>query len=243
MAKSSENPPELPEGIPRRTINSFVKRDGRITARQKAALDSQFEKWGLEADLRNDDNWLFDWSNVFGNSVAPTVEIGIGNGENLVTQAAANPDKNYLGIEVYRAGIGRALAEATEQNLTNLRVICDDAVETISRRFSSNSVAEFWLFFPDPWHKKRHHKRRIVQPDFADLLANKLVDNGVFHMATDWEPYAEHMLEVMENHNAFSSLNNSKIITDRPVSRIETHFEKRGLRKGHKVGDLIYRKC
>lgn len=233
---------DLPQGVRARTITSFVKRDGRVTEKQHYALENGFPQWGLDADIHSPENWQFDWAEIYGNQQAPIVEIGIGNGDNIVAQAAANPDKNYLGIEVYKTGIGRALIGVEKHQLKNLRLICDDAVEVMTRRIADNSVGGLWLFFPDPWHKTRHHKRRIIQTEFVTLAASKLQSEAIFHMATDWEPYAAHMLKVMEAHSAFSNINGNGVIAARPESRIETHFERRGIRRGHKVGDLLYRR-
>ncbi|MDD9892449.1 MAG: tRNA (guanosine(46)-N7)-methyltransferase TrmB [Gammaproteobacteria bacterium] len=235
---------------PHRVVRSFVTRDGRLTPSQQKALDELFPKWGLDPKLRDDRKqepgdgleWHFDWAEIFGRETAPVFEIGFGNGENLAEQAEKNPDKDYVGIEVYRVGVGRLLNQIEQRGLSNLRVICADAVEVLNHRVAPESLSALWLFFPDPWHKKRHHKRRIVQPAFADLVASKVTPSGIWHLATDWVPYAEHMLEVLEAHSAWENTAGPGQKVPPPDNRIETHFEKRGLRKGHEVADLVYKR-
>jgi tRNA (guanine-N7-)-methyltransferase len=225
-----------------RQIRSFVRRDGRITPGQSAALEQLFPVWGLEPDIHSSDQWTFDWAEIFGNDKPPVFEIGFGNGGNLLRQAAARPGDNFVGIEVYRSGCGQVLMEAKKSGLENIRVICEDAVQVLSKRVADQSLSETWLFFPDPWHKKRHNKRRIIQPDFAALVASKLLDGGLFQMATDWAPYAEHMLETMNASPSFANTNSKNSYIPRPDNRILTHFEQRGLNKGHEVADLLYQK-
>lgn len=225
-----------------RQIRSFVRRDGRITPGQEAALEELFPVWGLEPDIHSDDEWTFDWAEIFGNDKPPVFEIGFGNGGNILRQAAARPEDNFVGVEVYRSGCGQVLMEAKKSGLENVRVICEDAVQVLMKRVADQSLSETWLFFPDPWHKKRHNKRRIVQADFAALVASKLGKQGLFQMATDWAPYAEHMLEVMNAAPDFENANVDNGYIDRPDNRILTHFEQRGLNKGHEVADLLFRK-
>lgn len=235
---------------PHRVVRSFVTRDGRLTPSQQKALDELFPLWGLDpklADGRNPDagdgkEWQFDWAEIFGRKGAPVLEIGFGNGDNLAEQAEKNPDINYVGIEVYRVGVGRLLNHIQQRRLTNLRVMCADAVEVLNHRVADGSLSALWLFFPDPWHKKRHHKRRIVQTAFAGLVADKVHKDGIWHLATDWVPYAEHMLEVLEAHPQWENTAGAGKTLPPPDNRIETHFEKRGLRKGHVVSDLVYRR-
>lgn len=234
---------------PHRVIRSFVTRDGRLTPSQQKALDELFPLWGLDpklADERKGEagdglSWQFNWDEIFGRPSAPILEIGFGNGENLAEQAANNPDQDYVGIEVYRVGVGRLLNQIQQRGLSNLRVICADAVEILNHRIADHSLSALWLFFPDPWHKKRHHKRRIVQTAFADLVARKVRQEGIWHLATDWTPYAEHMIEVLEAHPQWQNTAGKGVIVPPPANRISTHFEKRGLRKGHQVADLLYR--
>lgn len=225
---------------PHRPVRSFVTRDGRLTPSQQRAIDELFPLWGLDPKLNDNASWQFDWSEIFDQPGKPIFEIGFGNGDNLAEQADRNRDQNYVGVEVYRVGVGRLLNQIEKRGLTNLRVLCADAVEVLNRRIANHSLAALWLFFPDPWHKKRHHKRRIVQTAFADLVASKVEPNGFWHLATDWVPYAEHMLEVLEAHPQWQNTAGAGKILPRPDNRIETHFERRGLKKGHEVADLVY---
>ena len=176
-------------GVYIRKIQSFVKREGRLTKGQEKAIESNWETMGLEHK-----SGLLNMNEVFERSAPVVLEIGFGMGKSLVTMAKNEPDKDFIGIEVHRPGIGACLADAQEQGVTNLRVYEHDAVEVLADCIADGSLSRMQLFFPDPWHKKRHHKRRIVQPEFVEKLRGKLAIGGVFHMATDWENYAEHML-------------------------------------------------
>ena len=172
-------------------VKSFVKREGRLTKAQEKALEDHWPTKGIdyaEAPL--------SLSEIFGRSAPVVVEIGFGMGKSLVEMAANAPEKDFIGIEVHRPGVGACLAEASEQGVENLRVMDHDAVEVLKNMIPDGSLSRLQLFFPDPWHKKRHHKRRIVQPEFVELVRTKLAIGGCFHMATDWEQYAEHMLDV-----------------------------------------------
>jgi len=178
---------------------------------------------------------------LFPNKNPITLEIGFGDGVSLATMAAKAPQQNFIGIEVHRPGVGRLLHLIEENNLSNLRVMDDDAVEIIKNRIPNGSLNRVQLFFPDPWHKKRHNKRRIVQDDFVKLISSKLNAKGVFHLATDWQEYAEHMAEVMEASIEFQSQANQPY-SSKPESRPTTKFETRGLKLGHGVWDLLYEK-
>lgn len=226
---------------PHRQVRSFVTRDGRLTPSQQRAIDELFPLWGLDPQTEQAEEWHFDWSEVFTQPGNPVFEIGFGNGDNLAEQADLNRDKNFVGVEVYRVGVGRLLNQIEKRGLTNVRVICADAVEVLNRRIADHSLSALWLFFPDPWHKKRHHKRRIVQTAFADLIARKVEADGIWHLATDWVPYAEHMMEVLEAHPRWFNTAGAGKTLPPPENRIETHFERRGLKKGHKVADLVFR--
>lgn len=219
-----------------RPVRSFVLRQGRLTKGQELALETVWPEYGIERGESQ-----LDLSSLFVNDAPITLEIGFGDGVSLATMAKAEPHRNFIGIEVHRPGVGRLLHLIQEHNLSNVRVMDDDAVEIIKKRIPENSLDRVQLFFPDPWHKKRHNKRRIVQPEFVALIASRLKQNGVFHMATDWEPYAEHMAEVMEASEQFSSLAD-KPFSPKPESRPETKFERRGLKLGHGVWDLLYRR-
>ena len=225
------------EGRVMRRVRSFVRRQGRLTKHQEEALESEWAEMGI--DFVNEP---FDFAKLFNNSNPVTLEIGFGMGTSLVTMAAQNPDQNFLGIEVHAPGVGACLASAKEENITNLRVMCHDAIEVLDFMIPNGSLAMVQLFFPDPWHKAKHNKRRIVQVPFAEKIRSKLIDGGVFHMATDWQPYAEHMLEVMTSVAGYENVSTSGDYVPRPESRPETKFEKRGQRLGHGVWDLMFKR-
>lgn len=218
-----------------RTIRSFAKRSGRLTASQKRALDELRHQHCIPFQKS-----VTDFSSYFNKEQPLIIEIGFGNGDSLASMAQANPDYNYLGIEVYTAGIGRCLLHIEKQDLTNLKLIEHDAVEVINHMIADNSVHGFQIYFPDPWHKKRHHKRRLVQPPFITLLCSKLKSNGFIHCATDWEHYAEQMLTVLSD-NA-SLINKYQGFAPRPHWRPLTKFEKRGENLQHQVWDLLFEK-
>jgi len=216
-----------------RRIRSFVKREGRLTPGQETAIKAGWPLYGLDSTALVDPNTLFTNNNPI------TLEIGFGNGESLATMAANNPDKNFIGIEVHRPGVGHLLRIVLEKKLTNVRIFDTDAIEVLQHAIPNRSLDCVQLFFPDPWHKKRHHKRRIVQTDFLDLIHSKLKIGGQFHAATDWENYAEHILSTLRGHHGF--LNSSKEdYAKRPQHRPLTKFENRGLRLGHGVWDIIF---
>jgi tRNA (guanine-N7-)-methyltransferase len=221
----------------RRRIRSFVRREGRLTPGQERALNELLPRYGVA-----EDDGIIDLDALFGRCAPRTLEIGFGDGESLASMAAAEPEVDFLGLEVHRPGVGRLLQRLEEQGLGNVRVIGQDAVEVLEKRIADASLDRVLLFFPDPWHKKRHHKRRILNPEFADLLARKIRSGGVFHAATDWRDYAEQMLEVMDACAGFDNINGPGRYAARPEYRIETKFERRGRRLGHGVWDLLYRR-
>lgn len=221
----------------RRGIRSFVQRAGRITEGQRRALAELWPRYGIEAGEEP-----IDLEAAFGRRAPVTLEIGFGDGESTVALAGQHPERNLLGIEVHPPGVGHCLLLAERAGLTNLRVISQDAIEVLARRLPDACLDEVLLYFPDPWPKKRHHKRRIVQPEFVALLARKLAPGGVFRLATDWAPYAEHMLEVMSASADFENLSPSGDWVERPSSRPITRFERRGGRLGHVVRDLAFRR-
>ncbi|EPL6456616.1 MULTISPECIES: tRNA (guanosine(46)-N7)-methyltransferase TrmB [Providencia] len=223
------------DGRVMRRVRSFVRRQGRLTKRQEDALEKEWAEMGI--DFINEP---FDFAKVFNNSNPVTLEIGFGMGASLVTMASHNPQQNFLGIEVHAPGVGACLASAKEENVSNVRVMCHDAIEVLDCMVPNGSLAMVQLFFPDPWHKAKHNKRRIVQAPFAEKIRSKLAVGGVFHMATDWEPYAEHMLEVMKSVEGYKNLSPTGDYVPRPESRPETKFEKRGQRLGHGVWDLMF---
>lgn len=223
------------EGRALRRIRSFVRRQGRLTKGQQLALDTYWPVMGVEFTSEP-----LDFSALFGRTAPVTLEIGFGMGTSLVTMAQQHPENHYLGIEVHLPGVGACLGLAAESGVENLRVMCHDAVEVLEQMIPDASLDMVQLFFPDPWHKARHNKRRIVQAPFAELVRRKLKQGGVFHMATDWEPYAEHMLEVMSSLEGYRNVSNTHDYVPRPASRPVTKFEQRGQRLGHGVWDLMF---
>lgn len=220
-----------------RPVRSFVRREGRLTRAQARALDELYPVYGLDHP-----GPPLDPAAVFGREAPLTLEIGFGNGEALSQAAADHPDRDYLGIEVHRPGVGRLLNDVEERALKNVRVICADAVEVVRDRLPPESLDACWIFFPDPWPKKRHHKRRLVQGAFLARLVERLKPGGIVHAATDWADYAEWMLEVFEAEPALENTEGPSRYAERPDWRPETKFERRGHARGHDVYDLIYRK-
>lgn len=221
-----------PEERPHRPIRSYVLRTGRMTAGQQRAMKDLWPLYGID---KGEPQLSFEA--LFPNPAPVTMEIGFGNGDNLVAMAAAAPGLNFLGIEVHEPGVGHCLLGVEEAELQNVRVMRDDAVEILRTRVVDGSLARVNLFFPDPWHKKRHHKRRIVQPEFVHLLARKLGSGGVFHVATDWPNYAEHIAEVMAASSEF------ELMESAPADRIETRFDARGQRLGHANWEQAWCRC
>lgn len=220
-----------------RRIRSFVLREGRLTAGQERALATLGPR--LLLDPRHG---LLDLTEAFGRTAPVTLEIGFGNGESLAEQAAANPERDYIGIEVHRPGVGHLLQLVERHGLENLRVFNADAVEVFEHCIADGSLAAIQIFFPDPWHKKRHHKRRLIQPAFVELLTRKLAPGGRIHLATDWEDYAQHIVQVMEAVPHLANLHGPGAFAPLPTARPPTRFEGRGRRLGHGVWDLIYRR-
>jgi tRNA (guanine-N7-)-methyltransferase len=220
-----------------RPIRSFVIRAGRITPAQERAFVALWPKYGVEPTLQS-----LDCGALFGRAAPRTVEIGFGNGENLLRLAREHPERDYLGVEVHRPGMGRLLLALAEHGLTNVRVICHDAVEVLARLIAPQAVQEILILFPDPWPKKRHHKRRLIQHAFVELAASRLSAGGVLRLATDWEPYALQMLAVLGASPGFENLAPDSRFVPRPPERVPTRFEKRGVRLGHEVWDLAFRR-
>jgi tRNA (guanine-N7-)-methyltransferase len=214
---------------------SFVVR-GRKTEAQQRAIDELWPAYGVDFDGEP-----LDLDALFGRRASRTVEIGFGNGENLLTLAERHPERDFLGVEVHGAGVGRVLAAARDRGLLNIRVVRHDAVEVFQTGLPAGSVAEVLIFFPDPWPKARHHRRRLVQPDVAALLLRALTPGGVLRLATDWEPYAEHMVEVLDNEPGFVNVAGVRRFVPRPDDRPVTKFERRGEKLGHAIFDLEYR--
>lgn len=218
-------------------IKSFARRQGRITPGQQKAIDEYWAKFGLDAAD------LLDMKEAFGNDHQTVLEIGFGNGDSLVEMARLDLSRNYIGIEVHRPGVGHLLLKTHEAGIGNLRVYCDDAIDILNRCIPDRSLDRVQLFFPDPWHKTRHHKRRIVKEEFLALIARKMKDHGIFHAATDWEDYANDMADRLERSPHFCSTNAPSPFSPRPDYRPLTKFESRGHRLGHGVWDLIWTKA
>lgn len=218
-----------------RPIRSFVLREGRLTPAQQRAIDQLLPRYAIEPGPGP-----LDPASLFGRQAPVWLEIGFGNGDALQHMAAAHPEIDFIGAEVHRPGVGRLLRAIDTKGLTNIRIFNGDATELLHTRVTDGALSRVLLFFPDPWPKKRHHKRRIVQPDFVREIARVLEPGGVFHLATDWEDYAEHMQAVVDAAPEFERLDND--CAQRPACRPRTHFEQRGERKGHRVHDLLYRR-
>jgi tRNA (guanine-N7-)-methyltransferase len=212
-------------------------RAGRMTSGQSRALEELWPRHGVEYAPA-----ALDLAALFGRDAPRTLEIGFGNGEHLANLAAAHPERDYFGIEVHRPGVGHLLMLAEARALANLRVSTHDAVEVLREQIPAASIDEVLVLFPDPWHKKRHHKRRLIQPAFVELIASRLKPGGVFRLATDWEEYAQQMLEVLRGSASFRNLSASGDWMPRPEERAPTRFEKRGERLGHGVRDLAFRR-
>ena len=219
-----------------RPIRSFVMRTGRMTAGQTRALEELWPRYGVEYSPQ-----VLSLDALFGRAAPRTLEIGFGNGEHLAALATAHPERDYLGIEVHRPGVGHLLMLAATNNLANVRTSTHDAVEVLRDQIAPASLDEVLVLFPDPWHKKRHHKRRLIQPPFVALIASRLRKGGVLRLATDWEEYAVQMLEVLSGASVlFTNLSPSGDWMPRPEERAPTRFEKRGARLGHGVWDLAF---
>jgi len=223
--------------LSQRPIRSFVLRAGRITVGQERALSELLPVYGLKlADAP------LDLDVIFGRVAPRCLEIGFGSGELLATLAAANPQVDYLGVEVHRSGVGRLLLQVEQADLKNVRVLCHDAVDVLHTGIRDEALAEVMIFFPDPWHKKRHHKRRLIDAPLIATIAAKLQAGGVLRLATDWQPYAERMLEVGNANADLVSLSADGTYVPRPEFRPPTRFERRGAKLGHGVWDLAYEK-
>ena len=220
-----------------RPIRSFVRREGRLTLGQQRAIDTFWTNFGVDPGPRT-----LRLEEVFQRRAPRVLEIGFGDGESLAAMAARHPEEDYLGIEVHRPGVGHLLQRADRLGLTNLKVMCADAVEVLTERLPDACFIRIQIFFPDPWPKKRHHKRRLIQPPFALLLARKLRPGGHLHLATDWEDYAHHMLRVLETAAPFVNTAGLGRFTPRPAYRPLTKFEHRGQRLGHGVRDLVFKR-
>lgn len=222
---------------PRRAIRSFVQRAGRTTRAQQRALDALWPRLGVDAgDTR------LDFEALFGRRAPVVMEIGMGDGETLLELASRSPGADFIGVEVHRPGLGHCLLGIEARGLSNVRLVAQDAVEVLQSRITDGSLDEVLLYFPDPWPKKRHHKRRIVQPAFLELVARRLRAGGAFRLATDWAPYAAHMQDAVAGCAAFTPACTAGARVARPAQRPLTRFERRGEKLGHEVFDFEYRK-
>lgn len=232
--KISQGKPYTAEPGQRR-IRSFVLRQGRFTPAQQRAFDELWPRFGLDYQGQPCD---FDTS--FGRRASRVLEIGFGNGEALRFAAANDPARDYIGIEVHAPGVGRLLNALAQDGSDHVRVYHHDAVEVLSHEIADATLDEIRIYFPDPWHKKRHNKRRLLQPAFADLLVRKLAPGGRLHLATDWRDYAEQMWDVLDVTGGLRNQAGPRGHVTRPPWRPQTHFESRGQRLGHDVFDLLY---
>lgn len=235
---SSPEHPDDPsaDAIRRRSVRSFVLRTGRATAAQQRAMTELWPRYGVEFTGQS-----LEPVQLFGRDAPVMIEIGFGNGEALLEFAKSNPQIDCLGIEVHRPGVGHLLLGVHEAGLKNVRVVCHDAVEVL-QRFPAQSISFLHIFFPDPWHKKRHHKRRLIQPSFVALISPLMKGDGLLRLATDWEHYALQMREVLDASADFENVAGSSGFIERPAMRPLTRFERRGHRLGHGVWDMEYRK-
>lgn len=220
---------EAPEYL--RRVRSFVRRPGRLTPAQARALEDLLPRYRL-------DETISDVRQAFGRTAPLILEIGFGNGEALAWMAAHEPDHDFIGVEVHEPGVGHLLRSLDREALDNVRVAMRDAVELLEQQVQAATLQQARIYFPDPWPKKRHHKRRIVQPEFVQLLADRIAPGGHLHLATDWAPYADWMLEIIAGCPAFC--NQGKPWVERPSWRPQTRFERRGLKRGHEIFDLLF---
>ena len=220
----------------KRPIRSYVIRSGRLTNSQQKAID---EYWSDSVIPYTGE--LLDIKNIFNDTLPITLEIGFGMGASLTKMACEDSRSNFLGIEVHKPGIGKTLHSINSSKIKNLKLICHDAIEVFRNSLADHSLDRVLIFFPDPWPKKRHHKRRLIQVEFMTLIAKKLKPNACLHLATDWQPYAEHMMEVLESLSFFTNAIAPYQYWEQP-ERSETKFEKRGKALGHGVWDLLYKK-
>lgn len=218
----------------KRTIRSFVKREGKLTSGQANAIEECWPRFGVDLSEQQ-----LDLNVLFGRDAETILEIGFGNGLSLAEMAAANPEQNFFGIEVHRPGVGSLLVQVKKLGLENVRVSLDDAVEVLTHQIADASLDRVQIFFPDPWHKKRHHKRRLINAKFITDLVPKLKSGGIVHVATDWENYAEQVLEVLQAEAGL--VNTASGYAAKPDYRPTTKYEKRGVKLGHGVFDIIFK--
>lgn len=238
QSSSPADPPEHAGELEKpRHIRSFVLRQGRFTPAQQRAFGEHWARFGLDPLV------ALDQGRAFGRIAPLVLEIGFGNGEQLLWSGQHEPTRNFVGIEVHRPGVGRLMNALAANNVDNVRLYNHDAVDVIEHAIPVVSLDEVRIYFPDPWPKKRQQKRRLIQPDFVALLATRVSAGGRLHLATDWADYAEQMLTVLEASSQWRNLAGLGNFSARPPTRITTHFEKRGVRLGHGVWDLLYERC
>ncbi|WP_034415280.1 tRNA (guanosine(46)-N7)-methyltransferase TrmB [Candidatus Photodesmus blepharus] len=226
------------DGTSLRKIRSFVRREGRLTKAQKNAIEECWPRMGIDYQQEN-----LDWKKIFGNENPVILEIGFGMGASLVEMAKKSPEKNFVGIEVYTPGVGACLALARNSNITNLYVIYHDALEVFEHMVPDDSLNKLQLFFPDPWFKVRHHKRRIIKVEFVEIFRTKLqIGIGTFHVVTDWKNYAENIVKVMNFVSGFENVSEHRDYIPRPDDRPITKFEARAYCLGQEIWDMKYRR-
>ena len=221
-----------------RTIKSYVLRAGRMTQRQQQGWSDLYPHYCLPVD-----KGLWDFKLAFARNAPTVLEIGFGMGQSLLQMAQDQPEVNFIGVEVHQAGVGALAADIEEFALKNLRLVAFDAVSVLRDCIPDASLAGIQIFFPDPWPKKKHHKRRLIQPELVRLLTKKLQPEGYLHCATDWQDYAEHMLQVLKDEPTLNNTSDNNSYVLRPAARPLTKFEQRGQRLGHGIWDLIFTKA
>ncbi|MFV2005599.1 MAG: tRNA (guanosine(46)-N7)-methyltransferase TrmB [Gammaproteobacteria bacterium] len=225
------------EKLQQRRIRSYVRREGRFTPSQRSAFESLWPVYGID---NKPEQW--DFEGLFGRQSEVFLELGFGDGRVLKTLAARHPENDYLGIEVHRPGVGRVMRELDEEGVMNVKLSAEDGMEVLQQKIAMESLAGLLIFFPDPWHKKKHKKRRMIQPEFVQMATMHLKPGGILHLATDWEDYAQQMMQVLSFEPLLENLSDKNTFAERPDSRPLTKYEQRGLRLGHGVWDLVFRR-
>ncbi len=237
MTRTAAKPGEAEHRSPLRTIRSYVRREGRITRAQQRALTELWTKYGLDDGMKE-----LDFVEVYGREAPVVMEIGFGNGDNLYDLARVNPDTDFLGVEVHRPGIGSLLLKLAREGIDNVRIICADAATVVARQIPRASLAAVYLLFPDPWPKKRHHKRRLLQHAFLTQIVECLRPGGDLQVATDWQDYADHVLDVAAQVPGLINVAGDGSYVLSPRERVATRFERRGRRLGHQIWELHFRR-
>ncbi len=229
----------IPKDTPLRRVRSFVRRDSRMTDAQRRVLQTLWPTFGLMKE-----DGMVDFQRIFGRKAPVILEIGFGSGLSLSEIAKQHPEKDFIGVETYHPGIGSLLLEIEKENIQNIRIYYADAVEVLQECISSQSLDGIQLFFPDPWPKRKHHKRRIIQPEFVNILADKLKTAGVLHLATDWEHYAQQMMQVLSKSDKLINIAGAGQFATRSAQRpVMTKFESRGTKSGRAIWELQFARC